>query len=210
VGGLAAARSPGVAFLVQMATPAVPGELTLELQRNLIHKNAGTEPDLLYWENELVGRLQSVAKAGEDPKNAGPKMAEIARQAIESGPKSLKKEEYIVGLDSEIRQMLTPWYRFFLTYDPRPTLSKVLCPVLSVIGSSDVQVPPEPNLTEFKKAMQSGGSHSATAVELPGLNHLLQTSHGETPSGYGGIQETMSPVALELIGNWILKNVRER
>ena len=152
MGGLAAARSPGVAFLVQMATPAVPGELTLELQRNLIHKNAGTEPDLLYWENELVGRLQSVAKAGEDPKNAGPKMAEIARQAIESGPKSLK-EEYIVGLDSEIRQMLTPWYRFVLTYDPRPTLSKVLGPVLSVIGSSDVQVPPEP---KFLNGIQEG------------------------------------------------------
>ena len=28
----------------------------------------------------------------------------------------------------------SPWFRFFLTYDPRPTLKQVRCPVLALGG----------------------------------------------------------------------------
>jgi hypothetical protein len=41
--------------------------------------------------------------------------------------------------------------------------------------------------------------------ELPGLNHLFQTAKSGTPSEYGQIEETMSPVALDKIASWILK-----
>ena len=42
----------------------------------------------------------------------------------------------------------TPWFRYFLTYDPRPALAKVKCPVLAINGEKDLQVPPKENLAE--------------------------------------------------------------
>ena len=44
----------------------------------------------------------------------------------------------------------TPWFRYFLTYDPRPTLAKVKCPVLALIGQKDCQVPAKENLSEIE------------------------------------------------------------
>jgi hypothetical protein len=37
------------------------------------------------------------------------------------------------------------------------------------------------------------------------LNHLFQTAKTGAPSEYGEIEETMSPVALDKMGGWILK-----
>ena len=36
--------------------------------------------------------------------------------------------------------------KFFLNFDPRPTLTKVKCPVLAVNGEKDLQVPCKENL----------------------------------------------------------------
>ncbi len=38
--------------------------------------------------------------------------------------------------------MLSPWLRYFLTYDPTTALREVRCPVLAINGSLDLQVPP--------------------------------------------------------------------
>jgi hypothetical protein len=41
--------------------------------------------------------------------------------------------------------------------------------------------------------------------ELPGLNHLFQSAKTGSPAEYAEIEETLSPVALEKIVTWILK-----
>jgi len=42
-------------------------------------------------------------------------------------------------------------------------------------------------------------------VELPGLNHLFQTAKTGAVGEYSEIEETMSPVALDKVASWILK-----
>jgi hypothetical protein len=42
------------------------------------------------------------------------------------------------------------------------------------------------------------------ADEMPGLNHLFQTAKSGPPAEYAQIEETMSPVALEKVADWIL------
>ncbi len=39
--------------------------------------------------------------------------------------------------------------------------------------------------------------------ELPNLNHLFQTAQTGALSEYANIEETISPVALKVIGDWI-------
>jgi fermentation-respiration switch protein FrsA (DUF1100 family) len=104
--------------------------------------------------------------------------------------------------------MLLPWMKDFLLYDPGKDLSRVRCPVLSVIGEKDMQVAADENNEAIRGALKKGGNRRATLVELQGLNHLLQPARTGSPAEYQEIAETMSPAALEVISEWILSQVQ--
>ena len=99
----------------------------------------------------------------------------------------------------------TPWFKYFIKYDPRPTLEKVKCPVLAIDGSKDLQVPPKEDLAAIKEALTKGGNKNFETIELKGLNHLFQTAKTGSPTEYNTIEETIAPIALKTIGDWILK-----
>ena len=66
-------------------------------------------------------------------------------------------------------------------------------------------MPPKENLSIIAAALKAGENKDYTAIELPALNHLFQTSRTGTLDESARIEETISPVALELIANWIIK-----
>ena len=105
----------------------------------------------------------------------------------------------------QIQVLTSPWVRYFVAYDPAIVLRKVKCPVLAINGEKDVQVSPQQNLPAIRKALAEGGNQQSEVSALPGLNHLFQTSNTGAVSEYGEIEETMSPVAMEKIARWILK-----
>ena len=104
-----------------------------------------------------------------------------------------------------VKQLTSPWFRYFLSYDPATALRKVTCPVLALNGEKDLQVPPAQNLPAIRAALEAGGNKHFEVDEMPGLNHLFQTAKTGAPSEYAEIEETMSPVVLEKIASWILK-----
>jgi fermentation-respiration switch protein FrsA (DUF1100 family) len=99
----------------------------------------------------------------------------------------------------------SPFSPFYLGYDPQTALRKVPCPVLALLGTQDRQVPPKQNVPKIAQALLEGGNPDFTVKELPGLNHLLQTSPTGNPSEYREIEETFAPAALERISGWIRK-----
>ena len=46
----------------------------------------------------------------------------------------------------QVQQIRSPWFRYFIEYDPEAALRKVTCPVLAINGEKDIQVPPKQNL----------------------------------------------------------------
>jgi hypothetical protein len=108
-----------------------------------------------------------------------------------------------------MRMSDSPWFRFFLAYDPRPILRQVKCPVLAVIGENDLQVPAAQNLREIEQALAAGGNRDYSVKELPGLNHLFQTSATGSTADYGTIEETFAPAALATISDWIVERTRK-
>jgi fermentation-respiration switch protein FrsA (DUF1100 family) len=151
--------------------------------------------------------LFTIAKTEKDPDKA----AEAMRAVMLAPYAGLSAEELASLGDLEgaimmqIEQLLSPWYQFFMTYDPLPTLREITCPVLAINGSKDMQVPTEPNLTLIEKALKEGGNADYTVLELAGLNHLFQTAETGSPEEYYLIEETMSPAALEVMGDWLLQ-----
>jgi hypothetical protein len=107
-----------------------------------------------------------------------------------------------------LKTLLSSWFRFFLGYDPYPVLTKVKIPVLAINGEKDLQVPPKENLGMIEKALKEGSNKNYKVVELPGLNHLFQTAETGSPGEYSKIEETMSPVALKTIADWIKEITR--
>ena len=124
-------------------------------------------------------------------------------------PESIR-EEAAKNLRAEVpnlnRKLKGKWLRFFQSYDPRPALSNIKCPVLTIIGSKDTQVLPDLNMPEIKKALTKGGNKDFEMVEIEGLNHLFQKCETGAMGEYISIQETFNPEALSKIGDWIVEH----
>jgi hypothetical protein len=192
---MAAIADPDIAFIVLMAGSGVPGDQIIVEQGRLIAEAAG----------------ESKEKAGEDAEKERETLALVEK---EKDPAVLERLLDIklaaegapdAQISAQIKALISPWLRYFLTYDPATALRKLTCPVLALNGSLDLQVPPAQNLPAIRKALEEGGNKHAEVDELPGLNHLFQTAKTGSPSEYAQIEETMSPVALDKIAAWILK-----
>ncbi len=189
-----AARNKNVAFIVMMAGTGVPGDQVLVAQGEAIQISNGKDP---------IG----AAKEAADEK------AMLTLVETEKDEAVLEKElkEKLAGqlpeaqIGLQIAQVTSPWFRYFLTYDPATALRKVTCPVLAINGSLDKQVLPSQNLPAIRKALAEAGNQHVEIDELPGLNHLFQTATTGSPMEYSRIEETMSPVALDKMASWILK-----
>ncbi len=189
-----AARNKDVAFIVMMAGTGVPGDQVLPAQLEAIEVAGGKSPD-------------------EAAKNAAKERQMLTLVETEKDEAVLQKElkEKMVGdvpeaqIGLQISQITSPWFRYFLTYDPATALRKVTCPVLAINGSLDKQVLPSQNLPAIRKALQESGNQHAEVDELPGLNHLFQTAKTGSPTEYAQIEETISPVALDKMASWIRK-----
>jgi hypothetical protein len=191
---MVAARNPSVAFIVMLAGSGVPGDQILMAQSRLIAEAGG----------------QSPAEAEKDAKEEREVLALVKNEkdsvTLQSDlRKKLAGKGTDAQVDAQIKELTSPWFQFFLAYDPAGALRKVQCPVLALNGEKDLQVPPTLNLPAIHQALQEGGNKHFETDELPGLNHLFQTARTGAPSEYAEIEETMSPVALEKMAGWILK-----
>ncbi len=212
---IVAARAPNdIAFIVLMAGTGVPGTDILRLQSREIARAMGAKEKSLETQAEILERTFEIIDNNPDNEAAKKALVALNREALSK----LSAEERVAldikdGDDGDDQittataQMLTPWFRYFLNYDPRPTLSKVQCPVLAINGEKDLQVIPSQNLPEIEKALRGGGNTQVKIIELPGLNHLFQPTKTGAPSEYGKIEETIDPAALQAITDWLVETV---
>jgi fermentation-respiration switch protein FrsA (DUF1100 family) len=207
---MAASKSSDIAFIVMMAGPGVTGEQIIYLQSALIYKSAGVSDAMIAKDRKLKEQAFAIVKQEPDTAIAGKKLREVLGAAIAQLSDEEKQTlEYTPeALDVQIQQVNSPWLRYFLINDPRPALLKVKCPVLAINGEKDMQVPPKENLKAVGEALKAGGNKDFTTKELPGLNHLFQTAKTGSPVEYSSIDETISPVALKTIGDWIINHTK--
>ncbi|HDQ46283.1 MAG TPA: alpha/beta hydrolase [bacterium] len=202
-----AAESKDIALVVLMAGPGVPGDELLHRQSALIALAAGATGEEVRKEETRRRALFEVLKSVQDSAAVEERMRAILAAEMDS---ALIQDSQAAEatINRPVRMMNTLWFKYFLTYDPRPDLKKVRCPVLALVGEKDLQVCPRQNLPEIEAALRAGRNRDFTVRELPGLNHLFQTSETGVPADYGKIEETISPAALRLIGDWMEQKSR--
>jgi pimeloyl-ACP methyl ester carboxylesterase len=194
VAPILAARSKDVAFVVLLAGTGFTGEEILYQQTALIARAEGKSADEIKKDVDLERRAYAVLKSEKDDASATKKLTAL-----------FNNEEPEAQIKMKVQTMLSPWFRTFLTLDPRPYLKQVKVPVLALNGERDLQVPSKENLPAIAAALK--GNADVTTRELPGLNHLFQTCKSGSPSEYATIDETFAPAALDLVTDWVGKHV---
>ncbi len=208
IGPMVAARSPDdVAFLVLLAGTGVNGAEILKAQSALILKAVGVPEGVAAAQARILGEIIKVVAEEKDDQAAEVRFDALAKAGIAMLPEADRKalgEMAGASLKQQFLRVKSPWFRFFLTFEPKTALAKVRCPVLALNGAKDLQVPPEQNLTAIEAALRSGGNDRFTIEKLPGLNHLFQHCKTGAPSEYASIEETFAPEVLTLMADWIV------
>ncbi|HEY4112220.1 alpha/beta hydrolase family protein [Puia sp.] len=205
---MVAERSKDIRFIVLLAGPGVRGEEVILSQQQLIAQAAGA------WSKPAQDMLEV---------NRGA-MDIIVRDSLRLEHRdTLRRQLETYFTDQSTRfpvlrsgssmtrgaidQLSSPWMEYFLAYDPAPALERVRCPVLAMAGSKDLQVAPEDNLVAIGRALEKGGNRHVEVKEFSDLNHLFQEAKTGLPAEYSTIEQTFAPVALEFMGNWVMKQV---
>jgi len=193
-----------------MAGPGLRGKEILVLQTELILRANGGSEDQIKKGSLLNEQLYEILLSENDSAVTSAQLREVFEKAYSEMTDAEKTEigDKDIFMERQFGMMQSPWFRYFLAYDPYDTLTKVKCPVLAINGEKDLQVPPKENLAMIKKAFEEAGKENYKLIELPGLNHLFQTAKTGSPMEYSKIEETISPVVLNLIKDWILETTK--
>jgi pimeloyl-ACP methyl ester carboxylesterase len=213
---LVATTREDVAFIVLLAGPGVTGREILELQGKLIFKAEGQSDEEIEAFSSRQKRLLDLVIAGADDdeiaeayesmetKNAeaNGEVADGADEAADgAGPSDLQQQ-----IRMQLQMLNNEWMRYFLTYDPRPALAKLTCPVLAINGTLDLQVWHEQNLPEIEKVMRAAGG-DITIKRYENLNHLFQPAKTGGISEYALSEVTFDEAVLKDISDWIASKI---
>jgi len=95
------------------------------------------------------------------------------------------------------------WGRQFVVWNPEEYIPFYEKPVLFLIGEQDLQVHPINNLEGYLRMQNVHSTPLSKAVMLPGLNHLFQLCNTCGIEEYGLLEETIAPIVLEEIKDFL-------
>lgn len=194
---MVAGKDPRIVFVVMMAGNGIRGDQML-LDRTRRQRMAGQKAADI--ERELA--LQKAIFAAVTADLPAPERESRARQLYLDAQKAYGR----AFSPDELAPLLSPWMRSFLASDPVPMLQRPRCAILALVGDKDQVVMADENIPALTRAL--AGNPSASVQRLTGLNHFFQTAPTGAVSEVAGIEETIAPSALELIGAWATAHSR--
>lgn len=185
-----------IAYIVLMAGPAIPGKDIYHYQLKVASGHEVSIKDTAKSWEQIITVLE---KELTNKKRANKKIHSILVDEVKMPDGAAK---------AITEHFLSPWMRYFIKQDPAAILSMVKCPVLALGGKKDVHIPSSQNLKVIEEILQKAGNKNYKIMEFPNLNHLFQTASTGLPMEYSLIEETIAPIALKTITDWIIGQVK--
>lgn len=209
---MVAAPDKNIAFIVLLAGTGIRGDQLLLLQQELIARAGGaSEQEITQTIEANRGAFDIIIK-NEDDERIKKDLTDYMTHWLKANPtvkpKEVNDEQFV---EAQVKQTMGPWpwMKFFIKYDPTPTLESVQCPVLALNGEKDLQVPAQVNLSAIEKALKKGKNKDVTTKAYKDLNHLFQEAKTGSPAEYPTIQQTFSPQVMEDCVRWINARVNK-
>ena len=192
---MVAASDSNVSFVVMIAGPALRGDRLFVEQSAMTAEAYGAPQDYIERRKLFDQQLYRAIVAAPSTDEAHRVADSLVAEGIKDHVVDQNEAEGLASNASSV------WERYFLAYDPAPTLARLKIPVLAVYGSLDVQVPGTDDAMAAGDALRR--NTNSVVVLLPGKNHLMQDAKTGGPNEYNDIEETISPSALNLIVGWL-------
>jgi len=182
IAALTATRTADVALHVLLATPGLPGHEVLAGQKRAHLEALGVPPPEIDCRLAAHARLLDPVVGAADLDAVRAAALDLVR--LESEPvvrAGLMSEEKLAAQAALVAdQMLLPQMRWYLRFDPRPTLERLNCPVLALFGTLDLQVLSQDNLPVLRVALRAAHDALVTPGLRPKLRHGLLHRHPMT------------------------------
>lgn len=205
---MVAEKNREIAFVVLLAGPGIKISELMVLQNYTLGKISGLSEEALASSKAQNKMIYDVVINENDPKIRKDKVTALikADMGADLAAQGATEEQVERYAESEAQGILSPWFIYFLKYNPEQALKNTQCPILALNGSKDVQVTPDENLNGIKLA--TAANKKVTIKKLDGLNHLFQECTTGLPQEYGNIEQTMSPAVLSEVSGWIKQQVK--
>jgi pimeloyl-ACP methyl ester carboxylesterase len=200
---LSAQNTNLVDFMISLAGPGMDLMKVMEHENQQSLQFAGATPAEMLMVNQVAKQFMSVVQTHAESKERMP--------ALQTMMMGLSKEERDVM--AKYRAQLpfhsahvaaTPWAHSALSSHPEQDWKKVTVPVLVLHGDKDAQISAKENVNAIRLALTAAGNKAAQIEIIPGLNHNLQTAKTGAQEEYSQLSETIAPVVLQKISQFIM------
>lgn len=109
---------------------------------------------------------------------------------------------------AQLKQLQSPWLRFFINYEPSSYLKNVKCPVFAINGSEDMQVESSENLRKIDSVLKAHRNKAVKIKEYKGMNHLFQRCVACDIAEYAKIETTIEQEVIDDILLWLDETIQ--
>jgi len=184
-------------FVVGLAPYALPGSVVLAQQQEITLRSLHTDPAQI---TEAIKRQQSMFEIIRQTKDNAQAQAILANMIRQSNAKLDPADAQASAAD-----MVTPRYRYFLSFNPLESLPQIACPVLLLYGTADDMLNVDANATMLTRGLRN--NKGVTTHRLAGVNHLFQPDRTQWPLLSGEPKPNFSPAASDAVRAWIIGQV---
>jgi uncharacterized protein len=197
-----AAQRDDVAFIIMLAGPGIKIVDLYTQQRELVFSTMGLT-------DESVAQITRLDRIAFDKINQLPESAEPDESLLKIGQRifasagTTDKESQTKQAKELMKVWTSPWFRYFLQFDPAPFLTKTKAPILAINGELDIQVTSKENLAGINKTLTKTSHPDFETKAYPQLNHLFQTAKTGAITEYAQIEQTIAPIVLSDMAKWL-------
>lgn len=204
---MVANQTADISFIVTLAATGIPGNEVAVMQSKSLRPFL--VPDEASFERNVREAIK-IASSNEDISKKRNALTEHNNSYLAPILKSLgaTDENISVLIEKETEAALKPWNKYFYNFNPANEFEKLSIPILSLNGSKDTQVNANINQNAIRNALIKGGNKNYKVIELDNMNHLFQECKTGNINEYKDIEQTISPIALKEISNWILEIIQ--
>ena len=200
-------------FLILLGASGIPYSVADSLFSAGMAKARGFSEEQILLESQVNDSLINLALDME----LGQALEDSIYNMVVRNRNNLSGLEGLTGEDfDELIELLyleyyaSPAFReFWEGPTPEDYLKQVRCPVLSIGGSLDLNVPGVPNVATIDQILKEAGNTEVTSKLMPNLNHMLQPAKTGLPEEIDSIELTIAPKVLILMRDFIQKQEKK-